>query len=640
MSTVQATPQAVSRPRPIESKRSFSWGRLLLALLALAIWLAALAAVAGVVWFQQRHAGRIFPGVSVRGIDLSGMTLAEAETVLAAAFDPYPLAPVTVRYDDQSWVLTAKDLGVNFDAASAAAAAYRLGRSPLTASQPLHVAAQLQSNLQQQLATYRFGHEVLADEAIDRSAGLAWLEERARAINQPTSEATLRIDGLQVTSTPSQVGYSLDVAASLDAIYTALLSNEGGAVDLTVKETRPLLADVSQAEVFVRQVLGGPITLTAAEPDRDNDAPPPSFTIPAETLAQLVSTEMTPQLDGALQVVASFDVTPLLPQVQTWAAELAREPRDAEIAFDAQSGEISIVSPSQTGRTLDAPATLEAIRRAALSPDRQAELPLSLVEPAVNMHTIEQLGALTVVAEGTSNFKGSSADRVHNIAVAAAAVDNTVIPPGGVFSFNQVIGDVSAEYGYKDSLIIWGDRTAVGIGGGVCQVSTTVFRAAYYGGFPIEERWNHGYVVGWYGEPGLDATIYTPDVDFKFRNTTDSYLIIKSELNEAKGTLTFKFYGIQPPWTVDVTGPEILKETPPPPAIYQRDASLAPGEVRQVDWAARGMDVAWHRVIRDLTGNVLSDETLKSTYTPWAAYYLVGPDAAAESDAPAATATP
>lgn len=640
MTTVQASQQTVSRPQTVQSKRPFSWGRFLLAVLAAIVWLTALAAVAGVVWFQYQHIGRIYPGVSVRGIDLSGQTLAEAEAVLGAAFDPYPLAPVTVRYGDQTWTLTAKDLGVNFDARSAAEAAFRIGRGSLAGSEPLHVAAQLQANLQDQLAAYRFGHEVLADEAVDRSAGLAWLEKSARTINQPTSEATLRIDGLQISSTPSQVGYSLDVAASLEAIYGALLANNGDTIDLVVKETRPLLADVSQAEVFVRQVLGGPVTLAADDPDLDNNTPPPSYTIPAEELARLVNTEMVPQMDGSLQVVAEFDVAPLLPQVQGWAAELAREPRDAELSFDPKTGEISVVSPSQIGRTLDVPATLEAIRQAALSPDRRAALPLNLVEPAVNMHEIDQMGIKELVVEGTSSFKGSSADRVHNIATAAAAVDNTVVPPGGIFSFNQAIGDVSQEYGYKDSLIIWGDRTAVGVGGGVCQVSTTVFRAAYYGGFPIEERWNHGYVVGWYGTPGLDATIYTPTVDFKFRNTTDNYLIIKSVMDEAKGTLTFRFYGTKPPWQVEVTGPEILKETPPPPAVYQRDASLAPGEVRQVEWASRGMDVAWRRVIRDGEGNVLQDETLKSSYTPWAAYYLVGPDATPEGATPAATPTP
>jgi vancomycin resistance protein YoaR len=640
MTTVQAPQQTLSRPRPAQPKTTFSLGRFLLALLALLVWLSALAAVGSVVWYQYRHAGLIHQGVSVRGIDLSGMSLTQAQTVLEAAFDPYPMAPVTVRHGDQTWTLSAKDLGVNFDARSAAEAAFQVGRHPIAGPDALHQLARLQANLQDQLAAYRFGHEVLADEAVDRSAGLAWLEQRAREINRPTSEATLRIDGLEVNSTPSQVGYSLDVAASLEAIYGALLHNSGGAVDLAVKETRPLLADVSQAEVFVRQVLGGPVTLTAADPDLDDEAPPPSYTIPAEELAKLVSTEMAPLADGSLQVVTEFDVSPLRALVQSWAAELAREPRDAKVTFDPKTGELAVVSPSQIGRTLDVPKTLETIREAALSPDRQAVLPLTLIEPAVNMHKIDQMGIKELVAEGTSNFKGSSADRVHNIATAAAAIDNTVVPPGGVFSFNQAIGDVSEAYGYKDSLIIWGDRTAVGVGGGVCQASTTVFRAAYYGGFPIEERWNHGYVVGWYGTPGLDATIYTPTIDFKFRNTTDHHLIIKSVLDEAKGTLTFQFYGTKPPWQVEVTGPEVLKETPPPPPVYQKDASLAPGQVRQVEWASKGMDVAWRRVIRDSGGNVLQDETLKSSYTPWAAYYLVGPDTVGDAATPEATATP
>ena len=141
------------------------------------------------------------------------------------------------------------------------------------------------------------------------------------------------------------------------------------------------------------------------------------------------------------------------------------------------------------------------------------------MEPAVNMHKIDQMGVKELVAQGTTSFKGSSPDRVHNITIASKSVDNSVVPPGVVFSFNQAVGDVSAETGYKDLLIIWGDRTAIGVGGGLCQVSTTVFRAAYYGGFPFEERWNHGYVVGWYGQPGLDATVYTPDVDFKISAT-------------------------------------------------------------------------------------------------------------------------
>lgn len=617
-----------------------SWGwRLLRAALIFAtllVWLAALAGISGILAYQYTYEGRVFEGVSVRGIDLSGLTLPEAEERLKVAFDPYPLMPIGVRYGDQTWNLTAEDLGVNFDAASAAQAAYRVGRaasgdaptnalSDISREVVLARLAQVQGNLQEQLAAYRFGHEVLAEETVDRTAGLLWLQERAREIDRPVVEASLRVEGLNVTATRSAPGYALDVDTSLRAIYDALLDNAGGVVELKVNQTRPLLADVSQAEVFVRQVFNGPITLVAPDPDLDAGAPPPSYTISAEQLAPFVSLQTLPQLDGSLEMKATLDVQPLRSQVTQWALELRREPREARLDFDPKTGQVNVITPSQIGRELDVDATMAAIYQAALSPTRTAELPLRLIEPAVNMHRIPEMGIKEVVAKGTTSFKGSSADRVHNIKTGAAAVQGVVIPPDGIFSFNEAVGSVDAENGYKDALVIWGDRTVVGIGGGICQVSTTVFRAAYYGGLPIVERYNHGYIVGWYGQPGLDATIYTPTVDFKFRNNTGHYLLIESEIDEAKGTLTFIFYGTKPDWTVEVTGPQISNEVPPGKPIYQEDPSLAAGTIKQVEWSNRGMDVVWKRVIKDAQGQVISSDDLKSKYSPWSAYYLVGP---------------
>jgi vancomycin resistance protein YoaR len=608
----------------------------LLILATLAVWLAALAGIAGILAYQYNYEGRVFEGVSVRGIDLSGLRLAEAEARLQIAFDPYPLMPIAVRYGDRTWNLTAEDLGVNFDAASAAQAAYRVGRdapsgAPVSAladvSREVLLArlAQVQSNLQEQLAVYRFGHEVLAEETVDRTAGLLWLQERAREIDRPVVEASLRVDGMDVAATRSTPGYALDVTGSLQALYNTLLDNQGGVVELAVNQTTPLLADVSQAEVFVRQVFNGPITLIAPDPDLDASAPPPSYTISAEQLAPLVSLQTLPQIDGSLELKAALDVQPLRDEVLSWALELRREPREGRLDFDPKTGQVNVVTPSQIGRELDVDATMAALYQAALSPERTAELPLRLIEPAINMHRIPEMGIKEVVAKGTTSFKGSSADRVHNIKTGAAAMQGIVIPPDGVFSFNEAVGSVDAEHGYRDSLIIWGDRTAVGIGGGICQVSTTVFRAAYYGGLPIEERYNHGYVVGWYGQPGLDATIYTPTVDFKFRNNTAHYLMIESEIDEAKGTLTFIFYGTKPDWTVEVTGPQISNEAPPGKPVYQEDVSLASGEIKQVEWSNKGLEVVWKRVIKDAQGQVISSEDLKSKYSPWSAYYLVGP---------------
>ena len=220
--------------------------------------------------------------------------------MLRVAFDPYPMAPVTVRYGDQTWVLTAKDLGVNFDARSAAEAAYLVGRQPIAArTSPLQL-AQLQANLQDQLAAYRFGHEVLAGGG--GPLGRVGLAGGQGAGDQPAhvrSHAAHRRPAGQLDTQPGGLFAGRDRQAR--GVLRGAAGQQGATVDLQVKENKPLLADVSQAEVFVRQVLGGPVTLAAAEPDLDTDAPPPSYTIPAEELAKLVSTEMAPQLDGSFR---------------------------------------------------------------------------------------------------------------------------------------------------------------------------------------------------------------------------------------------------------------------------------------------------------------------------------------------------
>jgi vancomycin resistance protein YoaR len=243
------------------------------------------------------------------------------------------------------------------------------------------------------------------------------------------------------------------------------------------------------------------------------------------------------------------------------------------------------------------------------------------------MENPEQLGIKELVSSATSYFKGSSTERMQNIQVSASKFHGLVIPPGEVFSFNQHLGDVTAENGFVESLIIQGDRTAVGVGGGVCQVSTTAFRSAFFGGFEIVERWAHGYRVGWYetgSSPGLDATIYSPNVDFKFRNDTNSYILIQTDTDLTAGTITFNFYGASPNRTVTISEPLESNKVPHGPDIYQEDASLEPDEVKQVDWAQDGVDITIYRTV--LEGDkVIHKDTLFSRYRPWQNIYKVGP---------------
>jgi vancomycin resistance protein YoaR len=218
---------------------------------------------------------------------------------------------------------------------------------------------------------------------------------------------------------------------------------------------------------------------------------------------------------------------------------------------------------------------------------------------------------------------------MQNIAVSASKFHGLVIPPDGIFSFNEHLGDVNAANGFVESLIIKGDRTAVGIGGGVCQVSTTAFRVAFFGGFEIVERWAHGYRVSWYetgSAPGLDATIYSPTVDFKFRNDTDNFLLIQTETDLIAGTVTFSFYGTSSNRTVIVSDPveaNLVRHGDP---IYEVDATPKPGQVKQVDWAKDGVDVTVYRTV--LEGDtVIHQDTIFSRYSPWRAIYKIGPEA-------------
>ncbi len=238
-----------------------------------------------------------------------------------------------------------------------------------------------------------------------------------------------------------------------------------------------------------------------------------------------------------------------------------------------------MLQTSQPGRKLDVDATIESVQSALAGGSTQAPLALVEVAPAVDSNRVAEMGIRELVTSSSTYFAGSSASRVRNIEVAAEKFEGVVVPPDGIFSFNEVVRDVSSANGFEDGLVIWGDRTAVGVGGGVCQVSTTVFRTAYEGGFPIVARTNHGYVVDWYGEPGMDATIFTPYVDFQFRNDTGAYLLLDPVVDSANGVMTFNFYGTKPNRTVTVSKPDI-KDVKQPPAAAVR-GRREPGQGRE-----------------------------------------------------------
>ena len=559
------------------------------------------ALITAAVGWQVWHTYRIYSGVTVAGVPVGGLTRAAALNRVSDSLWHYPLPSISVTYNGRQWPITGDDVPASTDLLAAVNRAYLVGRS-----------GGLSDNITEQLGAALGVSDVSPEVVLDISQLRYTIDQIATEIRQPARSATQLGDVI----VPASAGVDVDVEATVAALTSALDSSTPGQpimAPLTTIELAPQEAQASQpsattsssVETGASQLTRGPLLL------RDEQFGLAFALDPATLQAISIAGEPTLVDEDRLRAV-----------LEGWALQIDITPRDARLRFDPETQSPRVILESLPGRRLDIDATMGTVRGALANGWTNADLIVTAVSPVVDSNRIAEMGIRELVAQGTSYPKGSSAERMRNIGVAAEKFEGVVIPPDGIFSFNQFVEDVSAANGFEDGLIIWGDRTAVGIGGGVCQVSTTIFRAAYNAGLPIVERYNHGYVVSWYGEPGLDATIFTPTVDFRFRNDTGAYLLLEPVFSVDEGMLAINLYGTKPNRQVTVSGPVKKDILPPPPALYTLDESLAPGQTKQVDWEQSGMTVQVTRTI--VENGQTRTETLTSIYDPWRAIYLVG----------------
>ncbi len=313
------------------------------------------------------------------------------------------------------------------------------------------------------------------------------------------------------------------------------------------------------------------------------------------------------------------------------AAKINKDPVDAQ--FTIENEKVTTFKESEDGRQLDYPRlknTLNVQARKLIERETKdsiaISIPIAIVEPKITTEEANEFGIVEKIAEGRSEFKGSIPNRIYNISLAASRVNGILVEPDEEFSFNQNLGDVSRLTGYKEAYVIQNGRTVLGDGGGVCQVSTTLFRAILNAGLPITERHAHAYRVSYYEQnspPGLDATIFYPRVDLKFKNDTGNHILIQNQFDAETQTLVYTIYGKRDNRIVEISEPITTSRSAPPEALYQDDPNLPRGTTKQVDFAASGARVSFTRkVTKD--DEVLIDETITSGYRPWQAVFLVG----------------
>lgn len=306
------------------------------------------------------------------------------------------------------------------------------------------------------------------------------------------------------------------------------------------------------------------------------------------------------------------------------AASIDQEVQEGLFEFNPQTKRVSAFQASQEGRKLDKDQTLELLSNALADNTKIITLPVAVVKPKIQTQDVNSLGIKELLGRGVSYFAGSIPNRIYNIGLTASKINGVLVPPGEVFSFNQTVGDITEATGFKKAYVIKEGRTVLDDGGGVCQDSTTLFRAVLNAGLPVVKRTAHAYRVGYYeqGFPvGLDATVFYPSVDFQFKNDTPAHILIQAYTQGA--TLYVDLFGTSDGRVATLTKSIVTNQTPPPAELRQDDPTLPKGEVKQIDWSAWGADVTFQRTVTR-AGEVIIKETFKSNYRPWQAIYLVG----------------
>lgn len=304
-----------------------------------------------------------------------------------------------------------------------------------------------------------------------------------------------------------------------------------------------------------------------------------------------------------------------------------------EALFEFKDGKVVNFQLAKEGRAVDKEEVrsliILALTRDLLENKVMAlELPVKKIEPKMAVGQANNLGIFEKLAEGESFFNDSISSRIHNIILASSYLHGVVVAPGEIFSFSEKIGTISAETGYKPAFIIKARKTILEDGGGVCQVSTTLFRAALRAGLPIVERHPHYYRVGFYEQggypPGLDATVYPPSPDLKFKNDTSGYLLIQMKVDQDEKRLAFEFYGTNDGRRVELEKPIIHEQYPPPEPMYIDEPSLAAGVIKKIDSAHWGAKVSFKRKVWGADGQLKEENEFWSNYVPWPTVYQRG----------------
>ncbi len=560
-----------------------------------------MAAVA--IALPARCSGNVYPGTTVQGINISGMSRATGESLLRSTFSPIESNAMNYSFEGQTWNASLADLGMTVDYDAMLEEAMAQGRDGNVVNRYRTLLAEGEER--------RVPIAIVLDEPTLDS----YLAEIAMQIETEPTNARLVRYGAQVDIRDHVAGRRLDIEQARTETITAVSTGRTSTIELTTTAIAP---DVTSSQLAAAReaallLIGEPIVFTHGDDSFpvDSDTLTAALAIDRDGTASLMATKIGDRLDAIERAVST-------------------SPRNVKLGWDDG---LYVVEDDIDGTALDQETLAQLLTATARSDSRTAPLPITQVKAKARTDNVNELGIEGHLAYGSSSFAGSSDTRATNVVVSANNISYKLVGPGESFSFNDLLGPITVDNGFVEGTIILGDWAASDLGGGVCQVSTTVFRAAQNAGFRFPE-WNpHSWRLGFYeadgSSPGLDAAIYQPNTpdefekDLVFENPLDSWLLLMMVIDG--GTIHAHLYGRDNGWTTEIFDARVSEPKPIGEPVERENPTLVPGERRKVQNAQPGYIIRVRRTVTAADGTVIADGDFVSDYRSQPEAWETGP---------------
>lgn len=551
------------------------------------------------IFYNLYYGRRIIPSVSIAGINVGGMTFDKAEESLVEK-ESQISKNLSFKKGSTVFLIRGDEIELEYDWESSVVSAFEIGRSGNFLVDTKDKILGLFKNINIP-ASYTYDED---------SLGIKISVVKNEINVEPKNSTFVKTDGKLSTSESSE-GLKILEEDFYENIINSFDRMEFSDFDIPVEVVEPEIRK-SEADNFLSVVEG--LVLKNLEINFGDR----KWILDSDKILALIEIYKD---EKDAKVKLRLNNSELKKLSGELALEVNQSPRGKVISTDGDKvTEFKIISE---GKELDENKFKNDLHSSIFNNREKVTLTVNIVNDSNDKN---KYGIVALIGEGTSHYAGSIKSRVHNLTLAAENTSGVLVPPGAIYSMNDSVGPIDFQHGFQSAYIIKGGRTVLGEGGGVCQTSTTLFRAVLNSGLPVISRYPHAYRVGYYEQDlpvGFDAAVFQPSWDFKFKNDTNAYILVQSYANIEENSLTFKLYGTPDGRKVEISDPVVSGQTPPPEPVYEDDPTLPKGVVQQVDYAVWGATSTFTRTVKR-GDEVLYNDTFTSKYQPWRAVYKVG----------------